>query len=195
MKTLSRRRPAWAVSLLALVCVCASALPGSGSERGPKRTGSARVTTDAPESEARVIVKYKTDAALLRAAAAASAPAQHARALSARLGMTLTDGRVIGPRSQVLRARGVGSQTLAERLAAQEDVEYAEVDGRKHALAVPDDPLYVVNQPGKPTVGQWYLRPPTNAKIIDSSSVVSAINAETAWSKYGIRSRYASKTW
>jgi len=75
MKTLSRRRPAWAVSLLALVCVCASALPGAGTERGPKPRGpAARTVPDAAESEARVIVKYKRDAVLMRAAAAASAP-------------------------------------------------------------------------------------------------------------------------
>ncbi len=183
MKTLSRRRPAWAVSLLALVCVCASALPGAGSERAPKqRTAAAsRAAVEAPESEARVIVKYRNDAALLRAAAAANAPAQHARALSARLGVSLTDGRAIGSRAQVLRARGVGSKALAERLAAQQDVEYAVVDERKHALAIPNDPLYAAGQPGTPSAGQWYLRPPSSATIVDATSVVSGINAEGAW--------------
>jgi serine protease len=182
MKTLSRRRPAWAVSLLALVCVCASALPGAGTERGPKPRGSAaRTVVDAPESEARVIVKYKQDAVLMRAASAANAPAQHAQVLSARLGMTLTDGRTIGSDMQVLKARGLGSKALADRLAAQDDVEFAVVDGRKHALAVPNDPLYAASASTNPTVGQWYLRPPTSATIVDATSVVSAINAEGAW--------------
>ncbi|MES2992288.1 MAG: S8 family serine peptidase [Pseudomonadota bacterium] len=183
MKTLSRRRPAWAVSLLALVCVCASAVPGAGSERAPKQRAAAvsRVAVEAPDSEARVIVKYRQDAALMRAAAAASAPAQHATALSARLGVSLTDGRAIGARAQVLRARGLGSKVLADRLAAQEDVEYAVVDERKHALAIPNDPLYAAGQPGTPSAGQWYLRPPSSGTIVDATSVVSAINAEGAW--------------
>jgi serine protease len=180
MKTLSRRRPAWAVSLLALVCVCASALPGAGSERGPKRQAGSRAAVDAPDAEARVIVKYRHDAALVRTVAA-SAPAQHAQALSARLGLSLTDGRAIGSRAQVLKARGLGSQALADRLAAQDDVEYAVVDGRKHALALPNDPLYPAGQAGTPVVGQWYLRAPTSATIVDPTSVVSAINAEGAW--------------
>jgi serine protease len=177
MKTLSRRRPAWAVSLLALVCVCASALPGAaGTERGPKaRSAAARATPDTAESEARVIVKYK------RRAAATGAPAQQAQVLSARLGMDLTDGRTIGSDMQVLKARGLGSKALADRLRAQDDVEFAEVDGRKHALAIPNDPLYAASPSGHPAVGQWYLRPPNSATIVDATSVVSVINAEGAW--------------
>ncbi len=180
MKMLSRHRLAWPVSLLALVCVCAAAaLPAGSAERGPARKP---VPVAPAETEARVIVKYKTDSKLMHALSVASAPPpQHAQALAARLGLNLSDGRIIGPRAQVVKGQGLNSRELAERLATQPDVEYAVVDARKYALAAPNDPLYPNGQAGTPVVGQWYLRAPTSPTIVDATSVVSAINAEAAW--------------
>ena len=180
MKTFLRRRPAWAVFSLALACVCATAaLPVGNAERGPARRATAAAPT---ETEARVIVKYKADSTLMRALSATSgsaAPAQHAQALGGRLGLALTDGRTIGARAQVVRGTGISSQQLADRLAEQGDVEYAVVDGRMHALAAPNDPLYLTS--ASPITGQWYLRAPTSSTIVDATSVLSSINAEAAW--------------
>jgi len=177
MKTLSRRRPIWIVSLLALVCVCATAaLPGAVAERGPVR----KLPRSAPaEAEARVIVKFKAGSALMQALSATAASSigpQQAKALSTRLGYSLSDGRAIGERTQVVRGSGLSSAELAAQLSAQPDVEYAEVDGRKQALAVTiNDPLYL-NAAGtqSPASGQWYLQEPT-------STLVAAINAPGAW--------------
>lgn len=180
MKTLSRRAVARAACVLALVSAGAMAgLPLHGSERGPVRRP---VPVATAESEARVIVKYKADAALMHALSArAVVLPQHAQALSVRLGLSLTDGRTIGARAQVLKATGLSSRELADRLAAQADVEYAVVDGRQYALAAPNDPLYPASPATSPAVGQWYLRAPTSAAIVDATSVVSAINAQAAW--------------
>ena len=182
MKTFTRRRPAWAVCLLALVCAFATAaLPGAAPERGPLRRALPVLPA---ETEARVIVKFKAESALMRALSSgtAAAPPQHAQAMSTRLGLVLTDGRTIGARAQVIKGRGLSSQALAERLAAQADVEYAVVDERKYALAVPNDPLYPNNQTtATPAAGQWYLRAPTSNTIVDPTSVLSSINAEAAW--------------
>jgi serine protease len=183
MKILPRRRPIWTVSLLALVCVCATAaLPGAVAERGPVRKLPRSVPADA---EARVIVKFKAGSTLMQAQSAdrPAAPPQHAQALSNRLGLSLVDGRSIGARAQVVKGAGISSQALAERLASQSDVEYAVVDARKYALAVvPNDPLYGTQHGSvTPAVGQWYLRAPTSSTIAGPSSVVSAINAEAAW--------------
>lgn len=178
MKTASRRRVI--LSALALVSLCASAaLPTAGTERGPQRHALATPV----ETEARVIVKYRADAALMQVqSVSASKLPQHAQALSARLGLSLTDGRTTGPRSQVLKTSGISSQELADRLNAQSDVEYAVVDGRKRALAAPNDALYAGGQTlVTPAVGQWYLRAPTSATIAGTTSVVSSINAEAAW--------------
>ena len=180
MKTSLRRR--LILSALAAVSLCASAArPSAGVERGPLR----RSVGSPVETEARVIVKFKADSALMRALSASGTQIigpQHAQTLSDRLGLSLSDGRTLGPRTQVLKGRGLASRELADRLAAQADVEYAAVDGRMHALAVPNDPRYASGQTGTvPAVGQWYLRAPTSATIVDASSVVSAVNAEAAW--------------
>jgi serine protease len=144
-----------------------------GAERGPARKAAA---TAAAETEARVIVKYKTDSTLMRALAARATVVgpQHAQALSARLGMALRDGRELGPRSQLVFASGMSSASLAATLAAQSDVEYAVVDGRQRALAAPNDPLYPAGLLTTPVAGQWYLRTP-------DATIVSAINAVSAW--------------
>ena len=177
MKTALRRRVA--VSALALITLgTTAALSSSGVERGPQR----RNATPVAETEARVIVKFKADSALMQALSAKAQP-QHAQALSTRLGLNLVNGRSIGPRSQVLKSSGLSSQQLAQRLSAESDVEYAEVDGRKHVTAAPNDPLYAGAQTSTtPAAGQWYLRAPTSATIANASSILSSINVESAWS-------------
>jgi len=177
MKTFFRRRPVWAICSLALASVCATAaLPVGNAERGPVRTAPA---IEPVATEARVIVKYRADSALMRALSATAAQStgpQHAASLATRLGLTLADGRAIGERTQVVRGSGLTSTELAAQLSAQSDVEYAEVDARKYALAVTiNDPLYLnAAATQTPASGQWYLQTPT-------STLVSAINAPGAW--------------
>ena len=183
MNTRRSLRPSQAAGLLfSAAAVAFIALPAAATERGPLR----RAVPAAPtETEARVIVKYRTDAPLTRALSAAGAKAtalpQHAQALGGRMGLALSDGRTIGTRSQVIKGQGIGSRELADRLAALPDVEYAVVDGRMHALALPSDPLLPSGQSGTPAAGQWYLRAPTSATIVDATSVVASINAPAAW--------------
>jgi serine protease len=139
----------------------------------------------AVETEARVIVKFRSDSSLMRSQSPASSAAlpQHARALSSRTGLTLTDGRMLGVRSQVIKATGLSSRELADRLASESDVEYAVVDGLKRAFALPNDPLLADGQslPVTPASGQWYLRAPTSPTIVSPSSIVASINAQAAW--------------
>jgi len=149
----------------------------AGDERAPVRRSPA--VSSESDSQARVIVKYRAEGTLVRQQAAASdakaRQPQHAATLSQRLGITLSDGRVLGQRSQVLRAQGLSSSALAARLANDSDVEYAIPDQRRHALGVPNDPLYPDGQSTTPAVGQWYLRAP-------AAPALAAINAEAAWS-------------
>lgn len=136
--------------------------------------------------EARVIVAFKPEAAVLRGearplAADAAAPARlqrRADALAAHAGRTLTTGRAVGARWQVLRASGLSSEALAARLASHPDVAWAQPDRRKRALMVPNDPLYPAgSRPFGPDAGQWYLRAP------DATLFRSAIDAEAAWDR------------
>ena len=150
--------------------------PNVHSERGQPAPASA-MQPGVDQQEARVIVKYRADAALLRATSATAAGhrrPQHAGALAQRLRVPLANGRVLGPRTQGLRGSGLSSAQLAERLSAMADVEWAVPDKRRYIAAVPDDPLFSDGQAGTPVVGQWYLRAP-------ASPAVSAIDALGAW--------------
>lgn len=145
--------------------------------------GAHAATAPSGAQDARVIVKFRADSALVRKAAA-SADAQQrdqALALGARVGLPMRAGIGIGERTQVVFVPGMSSEALAKRLAAESDVEYAVPDRRKNRAAVPNDPLYATggtpnpaNFTGGPVVGQWYLKPP-------SSAALSAINAQSAW--------------
>jgi len=166
--------------LIRWLCACLACLAAWGSaaadEWAPVRKSPAAASES--DSQARVIVKYRSEGTLMRQQAAAgdarARQPQHAATLSQRLGITLSDGRVLGQRSQVLRAQGLSSSALAARLANDSDVEYAIPDQRRHVLGVPNDPLYPDGQAATPAVGQWYLRAP-------ASPARAAINAEAAW--------------
>lgn len=132
------------------------------------------------ETQARVIVKYRESSTLRRpqsgstVARPVDAP-RHAQSLSGRLNLALSDGRVLGRHTQALRAQGIGSAELAQRLAAQPDIEWAVVDARRRVQSMPNDPYFGPNQTSvTPLVGQWYLRAP-------STETPAAIDSVGAW--------------
>ncbi len=138
-------------------------------------------------SHARVIVKYRAGSALLKkqAMTAAGKRILQTQALGDRIGIALRPGLGITDRSHVVFASGVDSKTLAARIAAESDVEYAVPDERKHIVAAPNDSYYasgpaVGATSGGPLVGQWYLKPPGAAGTA-ASTAPSSINAEQAW--------------
>lgn len=140
-------------------------------------------------SDARVIVKFRERASILSASGSSTASAatgpQKAAVLGGRLGLALTDGRILGERTQVMKASGMTSTALARAIGADADVEWAEVDQRRYTqVAAVSDPLYpdglsTTTAPTGPASGQWYLRAPgTDAS---GRSVLSSINIEPAW--------------
>lgn len=140
-----------------------------------------------PTPSARVIVKYKADSALMRVQvqSVTAAPMARAKALGARLGLALGGGVVVGERTSVVVASGVSSAALAQRLAAESDIEFAVPDERKFRLGVPNDTFYSTrpytsSSSGGPLVGQWYLKPPGPAGT-SANTAPAAINAEQAW--------------
>ena len=132
-------------------------------------------------ANARVIVKYKADSSLMRMQAL-SATAQHterAQALGQRLGLALRAGAGVADRSQVVFASGMTSEQLAQRLAAESDIEYAVPDQRRRRFVAPNDSFYAAGpavgvSTGGPASGQWYLRAP-------AGEVRSSLDVETAW--------------
>ena len=158
-----------------------------------------RAPSHLPESaaSARVIVKYKQGSSILSVSgrsesiqsvsnpATASTGPQKASVMGSRLGLTLSDGHVLGERTQVMMSSGMSSSALAAALAADGDVEWAVVDKRRFIQVAPvNDPLYpddlsITAAPNGPASGQWYLRAPG----VDASgrTVAASINVEPAW--------------
>ena len=129
-----------------------------------------------PGQTARVIVKYKADAVLLRKRAL-SVHDQHARqaqTLGERNGLVLSTGAGLHERSHVVFASGMSSEQLAARLSQDSEVEYAVPDQRKRLVAAPSDSLYTTAGGNGPASGQWYLRP-------NAGDVKSSIDVEPAW--------------
>ena len=155
-------------------------------ERNPVRRTPTHLAESA--SSGRVIVKFKERASILSAtgSSARSVGPQKAGVLGGRLGLALTDGRILGERTQVMQAKGMTSSALARSIAADSEVEWVQVDHRRFVQAAPpvNDPLYPDGQAitfaqEGPESGQWYLRAPG----LDASghNVVSSINIEPAW--------------
>jgi len=130
---------------------------------------SAQQGGDVPSASARVIVKFRPEATMVKMTGG------RAKALTQRVGRTLADGPAVDERAQVVTADGMTSRELAQRLAQDTDVEYEVPDERRRAMLAPDDPLYAsVASSNGPAVGQWYLRAP-------AGEVAASIDVETAW--------------
>ena len=176
----------WTYRTLALLAFLA--IPGLLATSTALRAAPDLASVDAATaSMARVIVKFREGAELTKMlavdatideAVAKDLLQRRADVLASRVGVALTTGRAVGPRGQVVMARGVSAQSLAATLAQDPNIEYAEVDRVRRALWVPTDPLYATGPTnGKgPTVGQWYLRAP-------DTTLVSAANLPGAWDR------------
>jgi serine protease len=142
-------------------------------------------------ARARVIVQYRGDSEMMKkqAMTATGRRTLQAQGLGDRIGVPLVAGAGISDRSHVVTARGMSSASLAARLSALADVEYAVVDERKHIVAVPNDTFYasrpVTTTTGGPAVGQWYLKPPGPDGNPLTNTAPAAINAEQAWDVAG----------
>ena len=164
--------------LLTLAVTCASLLAPLTLNTYAQ---TAPVAAAASAADARVIVKFKADSSLMRMQAL-SATGQHterAQALGQRMGMALRAGAGVAERTQVVFANGMSSEQLAQRLAAESDVEYAVPDQRRRLLTAPSDSFYTTGpavgaSSGGPVSGQWYLRP-------QAGEVKSSIDVEPAW--------------
>lgn len=138
---------------------------------------------DQRSDRARVIVRFRTDAATVRARPLpAQASADEARdvgqvratALGLRQGQRLTARRSLDGRTHVFTATGLSSAALARQLAADPDVEAVEPDRWWRPYAVPNDPLYATAASAGVTAGQWYLKTPDTV-------LLSPVNAPAAW--------------
>jgi serine protease len=150
------------VLLFLLLMVCALAV-GAQTELNPARQ-EPRVPAETDVH--RVIVKFRADSTSTRAQAQSSTA--RVAALAQRQHLTIEDSREIVIGMHVMRVRPASSSespaSTLSQLRADPAIEYAELDQRRYAMAVPSDPGFV---------GQWYLQ--------NDSSTPSAVDAVTAW--------------
>lgn len=112
-----------------------------------------------PADSGRVIVQFRSAG---EGADKQALAADRVASLSARTGLALAVQTGPAPELKLISAPGVDAKTLAERLAAQPDVAYAEPDGRKQIRRAPNDPRFA---------DQWLLQ----------AAQPSSIRAESAW--------------
>jgi serine protease len=142
----------------------------------------------APADVDGVIVKFRsarpasalsvpqTAASTPSGAPAAAAPVLRAQSLGQRTGLRLRDGAPLSATTQVIHgAVGQSTAALVRALSADPQVEYVVENRRRRAHASVNDPLFAGGSGVSPLAGQWYLGAP-------NASLVSAVNAEAAWS-------------
>lgn len=143
----------------------------------------AAVRPDARPDYARVIVRFKAQAATvtarpmaarLSAVEATDVAQTRGNALGLRHAAALRAKLSLDSRTHVFVADGMSSAELARRLGSDAEIESVEVDRWWRHYATPNDPLYATAAGGGVNAGQWYLKAP-------DSTVVSSINAPAAW--------------
>ncbi len=194
----------YALWLCALLGVAAAA-PAGAAEWNPVR---AHPVSIGPEA-GRIIVGFRTNAnnAIVHSVRSrmhaqsiriveAQTSAQDVAALTQRLGVSLAGSRQLTPSMHVLflpqTLYGAAVEATLAKLRADPAVLFADVDQRRYALAVPNDPLYPATSSTLCTLpdcnpaqsyanGQWYMRtPPSSASTTDND--LAATDAVSAWS-------------
>ncbi|MDE1928725.1 MAG: S8 family serine peptidase, partial [Burkholderiales bacterium] len=179
--------------LTLLACAALPLLTALPAQAGRAPLHAAPSASAEDPNGARVIVKYRVQGSMMRALSAGTGARrgpQMAAALGLRHGLTLTDGHVVNASTQVVfGGPGLSSAALAATLAADPEVDYAVPDLRRHALGLPNDPLYA-NWPASAlavppgyTTGQWYLHAPDAmpAGGYTGASLIASIDAVGAW--------------
>ena len=106
-----------------------------------------------------------------------------------RTGIAMSGSRQITPSMHVLflpnTLYGADVAAALEQLRADPSVAFADVDQRRYAHALPDDPLFPATPNATtPASGQWYMNTPSSATILVDgvpTQDLSATDAISAW--------------
>ncbi|MDP9083268.1 MAG: S8 family serine peptidase, partial [Pseudomonadota bacterium] len=110
------------------------------------------------------------------------APTSHAdvTSLALRRKVSLAKSRQITSSTHVLYLQrtlyGADVDSVLEQLRADASVEFAEIDQRRYAQAVPNDPLFI---PTAGATGQWYMQTPSSATPTSDAAATDAVSAWT----------------
>jgi serine protease len=105
--------------------------------------------------------------------------------LAQRTGVGMARSRQMTPSMHVLYLQktlyGADVNTVLKKLRSDPAVQFADVDQRRYAHSVPDDPLF---GPTPGASGQWFMQPPSAATIMVNGTPtqdLSATDAVSAW--------------
>jgi serine protease len=191
------RKPLLVLGISCLLGVMLARAIAAPSEGNPVRSHSAQIGPQA----GRLIVGFKatSDNAVIkmikfhsRARAVEITQAQTSESevlsLAQRTGIAIAASRQITPSMHVIFLPTIlyGADVAAalEQLRADPTVEFAEVDARRYAHALPpDDPLFV---PTTAASGQWYMNTPSSSPILVEGVQTVDLAATDAVSAWGI---------
>ena len=98
--------------------------------------------------------------------------------LASRVGLAMSKSRQLTPSMHVIflnrTLHGADVEAALTSLRADPAVEFADVDRRRYALSLPDDPLFL---PTTGASGQWYMQTPSQ-----TTGDLAATDAVSAWS-------------
>lgn len=98
--------------------------------------------------------------------------------LSRRTGVAVSSSRQLTPSMHVVilpkTLYGASVDAVLHRLRSDSSVEFADVDERRYAHAMPDDPLF---KPTATATGQWYMQKPTTTTPTSDAAATDAVSA------------------
>ncbi len=158
------------IGVLAAISIASTQAAAATNERNPVRTHPA-VASD--PTEQRILVKLRPNAAAaahvqalsVQSKSGATAVNGTMQSLATRASLTFKQSREITNGLHLLRVQPSSGESIdatLARLRADSSVESAEIDQRRFAHAVPNDPLFT---------GQWY----------EQATQPAGIDAVTAW--------------
>jgi serine protease len=97
--------------------------------------------------------------------------------LASRVGLSMTKSRQLTPNMHVILLKqtlyGADVESTLTALRADPAIEFADVDQRRYALSLPDDPLFIATSGA---TGEWYMQTPSS-----TTGDLAATDAVSAW--------------
>jgi serine protease len=164
--------------------------PGSGAaaaEWNPVRTHPVEIGPQAsrlvvgfratPGNSVTKAIRSRLKAQLIRVTQAQTSQADVA-SLAQRTGIAMARSRQFAPGMHVVFLRealyGMDVAAALEKLRADPSVAFADVDERRYAHVLPNDPLFV---PTATASGQWYMLTPSTATPTSDAAATDAVSA------------------
>ena len=162
--------------------------PGTGVEIGPQ---ASRLIVGFKATSDNAVSKTVQRHARAQAVKITQAKTSEADVLSLaqRTGVAVAGSRQITPSMHVLflpkTLYGADVNAVLEQLRADPAVAFADIDQRRYAHALPNDPLFAATPNASPPAsGQWYMNTPSAATIMVegvATQDLSATDAVSAW--------------